>query len=55
MFGQGFSVIGIFLMDHFRGESGTMTPFLMVFTFLTILNLAYLAFLRENSLLVRES
>lgn len=50
MFGQGFSVVGIFLMDAFRTESGAMTPFILVFAGITACNLLLTTILNESKL-----
>jgi len=50
MIGQGLSVIGIFLMDAFRTESGAMTPFMLVFVVLMLLNFIYTMMLNESRL-----
>jgi cyanate permease len=51
MIGQGFSVVGIFLMDFFRTQSGAMTPFMLVFVALMLLNLIYVMMLNESRLI----
>ncbi|MBU2509989.1 MFS transporter [bacterium] len=50
MFGQGFSVVGIFLMDSFRTESGAMTPFILVFAVIMACSLILAATLNESKL-----
>ncbi len=51
MIGQGLSVVGIFLMDTFRTESGAMTPFMLVFVILMLLNFIYTMMLNESRLM----
>jgi cyanate permease len=48
MFGQGFSVLFILLMDFFRTESGAMTPLLLVLTSLMTLSVALVALMQES-------
>ena len=51
MIGQGLSVAGIFLMDAFRTESGAMTPFMLVFIVLMLLNFINVMMLNESRLM----
>ena len=51
MIGQGFSVVGIFLMDSFRTQSGAMTPFMLVFVVLMLLNFIFVMMLNESRLM----
>lgn len=53
MLGQGLSVAGIFLMDHFRMASGAMTPFMLVFVVLISMNLLFAMLLNESRLINR--
>jgi len=48
MFGQGISVLFIFLMDYFRTESGAMTPLLLVLTALMVLSFVLVALMQES-------
>ncbi|MBW2410690.1 MAG: hypothetical protein JRF72_12895, partial [Deltaproteobacteria bacterium] len=48
MFGQGISVLFIFLMDYFRTESGAMTPLLLVLTSLMALCFVLVALMQES-------
>ena len=48
MFGQGISVLFIFLMDYFRTESGAMTPLLLVLTALMVLSFVLVAMMQES-------
>jgi len=48
MFGQGISVLFIFLMDYFRAESGAMTPLLLVLTSLMALSFVLVALMQES-------
>jgi cyanate permease len=47
MFGQGISVLFIFLMDYFRTEAGAMTPLLLVLTALMALCFILVALMQE--------
>ncbi len=51
MFGQGTSVICIFLMDAFRTETGAMTPFMLAFVALGVVSLVLTTNINESSLL----
>ncbi|MCD4721003.1 MAG: MFS transporter [Desulfobacula sp.] len=55
MFGQGLSVIMIFLTDFFRSKSGAMTPFLLVFTCMIVLNLIIASRLSETRIQEKKS
>jgi MFS family permease len=55
MFGQGISVVCIFLMDFFRSDTGTMTPFMLVFIVLTVANLVFALMINESRLLGKKS
>jgi cyanate permease len=48
MFGQGLSVILIYLMDYFRTESGAMTPLLLVLAMLMVLGFILVALIQES-------
>jgi len=48
MFGQGISVLFIFLMDYFRTASGAMTPLLLVLTALMALSFVLVALIQES-------
>ena len=50
MFGQGCSVVCIFLMDAFRTETGAMTPFMVIFVFLVVVSLILTTFINESGL-----
>ena len=50
MFGQGISVLFIFLMDFFRAESGAMTPLLLVLTALMAFCFVLVALMQESRL-----
>jgi len=48
MFGQGISVLLIFLMDSFRTASGGMTPLLLVLASLPVFSLVLVALIPES-------
>jgi hypothetical protein len=48
MFGQGISVLLIFLMDSFRTASGGMTPLLLVLAALPVLSVTLVALIPES-------
>jgi len=48
MFGQGISVLLIFLMDSFRTASGGMTPLLLVLAALPVLSFTLVALIPES-------
>jgi len=54
MFGKGVSAIGIFMMDYFRTETGSMTLFLLVFVTLNLLSLLFALLLKEEGLIARR-
>ena len=55
MFGQGLSVFGIFLTDYYRSENSEMTPFLLVFVGMVILNLIIATRLSEPRLMGQKT
>jgi cyanate permease len=48
MFGQGISVLFIFLMDYFRTASGAMTPLLLVLIALMAVGILLIALMQES-------
>jgi len=54
MFGQGLSVLLIYLTDYFRTESGSMTPLLLVLAILMVLGLILVALIQETRMIASE-